>query len=232
MLVEFSNRPFLPPCSSKTNLVTGASGTPSKVVRMPPLTESVLPAEVDVDRLARRAAQAGPGRAACCRRSAGRRACERRSRAAAWWPWRCRRPRRPGTDRRRTAPWCRRCRCGLGRGTPSAAGRPRRWRCWRRPPASSASRVSAGCLPRLGAAFEAEAELRLEAEAAALADLEAARRAARPGPGSRVSRPAKASRVAAGRVEGEARLVEADRRPSGRRAGCPAGSRGSDRRRR
>jgi hypothetical protein len=34
--LEFSSRPFLPPCMVRTNLETGASGTASKVVRMPP----------------------------------------------------------------------------------------------------------------------------------------------------------------------------------------------------
>ena len=39
-----TSRPFLPPCIFRTNLVTGASGTTSKVLRMPPLTESIRPA--------------------------------------------------------------------------------------------------------------------------------------------------------------------------------------------
>ena len=39
-----STRPFLPPKRSRWNLVTGTSGTASKVLRSAPLTESVLPA--------------------------------------------------------------------------------------------------------------------------------------------------------------------------------------------
>lgn len=39
-----TSRLFLPPFISRTNFVTGASGTDSKVVRMPPLTESIRPA--------------------------------------------------------------------------------------------------------------------------------------------------------------------------------------------
>ncbi len=41
-----TKRPFLPPCMFKTNLETGWSGTTSKVLRMPPLTESMRPARV------------------------------------------------------------------------------------------------------------------------------------------------------------------------------------------
>ena len=48
MLVLFCSRPFLPRWQLKVNLVTGASGTASKVVRMPPLTESTRADQVDV----------------------------------------------------------------------------------------------------------------------------------------------------------------------------------------
>src|SRR5262249_16933853 len=41
--VEFCSRPFLPPFMFKTKEETGRSGTPSKLVRMPPLTESMRP---------------------------------------------------------------------------------------------------------------------------------------------------------------------------------------------
>src|ERR1700712_663770 len=44
MLVLFSSRLFLPPPRLSTTLVIGASGTVSKVVRIPPLTESIRPA--------------------------------------------------------------------------------------------------------------------------------------------------------------------------------------------
>src|ERR1700759_1774606 len=42
-LVEFCSRPCLPPGRTRTNLLTGRSGMPVKVVRMPPLKLSILP---------------------------------------------------------------------------------------------------------------------------------------------------------------------------------------------
>jgi len=41
--LEFSSKPFLPPCMVRTNLETGASGTESNVVRIPPLWLSMRP---------------------------------------------------------------------------------------------------------------------------------------------------------------------------------------------
>jgi hypothetical protein len=41
--LELTRRPFLPPCISRVNLVTGASGTASKVFLIRPPTESMRP---------------------------------------------------------------------------------------------------------------------------------------------------------------------------------------------
>ena len=61
----------MPPCMFKTNLETGASGTTSKVVRMPPWIGVDAAAEDDVDRPVR-GLRPRPGRAGGWRRSAGR----------------------------------------------------------------------------------------------------------------------------------------------------------------
>src|SRR4249919_4137468 len=60
-LRELTSRPFLPPCIRRMNLETGASGTDSKVVRMPPLTESMRPTRATLICPRRSATRSGRG---------------------------------------------------------------------------------------------------------------------------------------------------------------------------
>ena len=216
MLRSLTRRPRLPPFRAKTNLETGASGSPSKLPRRPPWTESMRPTtSIAIPRPRRRR----PGRAAGWLRGAQvDRTFQRRSEQRGEGPRRGRRPNRPGRLR---AANCRRVQivlmCSWARNSVARQGRRRRRRCWRRRARGVTVARRAGKSPRLVAPLQRAGELRLRSRSEeqletwkGSATVAVAARGSAKGALEPVRVEVTAKRFAAGRVEGEVGAVDVD----------------------
>ena len=163
--VEVARSPFSPPWKANTAHSTGTSGTDSKVVRMPPLTESMRPTRFGGVRPRRRATRSGRGWSEERRISPFDGLVEQ---------WRDRLgvtvDRGGGAVLARTAPGCRRCLYGRSRGTRTWGGR--RGGAMLASGAAQGGEEEAGWSPRW-VPPRAEEELRLEGQGGAVGGLEA-----------------------------------------------------------